>query len=172
MEFDWKADLFKFLMGSVLGGGMLRIYVKSKPTIELWRRVIKSPDRLDKVENDVYVNMKRRIAYYDLDDRPIFILNQKREVIYVNYCWLTTFGFSDSKQSLGTGYLRAIPNSDHVNIRNKSKELVGNEGSFDEPITFQHIGTKELIYTNCRSEPIFDLHGILVETIGFLTIIK
>ena len=103
---------------------------------------------------------------------PIFISNSQGEVTFVNPAWLNMTGMPTASDAYGYGYIKVVHPINKKSIQDDGELLIKHPSSYENVVIFQHFKTKKAIHTICRSEPIRDEEGNLVETIGRLSIIN
>jgi PAS domain-containing protein len=163
----FAVDIFKALLLPALLFTANWIRKKFKPTFKHIKRITEVSDRVDKIEKDLDLVKKRQTALIEVDNRPIFILNGKGEVIKVNSAWLDMTEMKSEKEALGFGYLQAIPEDDREMMVERNELFVEHPSVFSGEIRFLKVKSKQIITAYCRSEPIKN-GEILIETIGIL----
>lgn len=172
MKWEWAADTFKALI--VIAATWLANYFRKKtiPFITAVGRIIKVSDRVDLLELELSIIGNRQMAVIHADPNPVFIVNEKTDLVYANPAWVAMTGFSDAKDAYGKGYLKAIPPEDREMVEKDGERFAEHPSSYEGEVTFRNIKTKLIIKTLCRSELVHDKDGKLVQTIGRLQIIN
>lgn len=167
MGWEVGADTFKGLILATLLfiGGYIR--KKLRPTVKLIKRILDVSDRVDKMESEVMIVKGRQMALMYCDPKPMFLLNEKNEVKWVNPAWLELTGIASERDAMGFGYLRAIPEEDLEKMTEQSEVFKNHPGSFAGEVRFKNVKTGVVTNTFCRSE-IVNVNERLVETVGIL----
>jgi len=160
-------SIFEALIIGFLLWAANEIYKKLKPFRKWVTNIVSVSDRVDKMEEKVVVVEGRQMALMYCDPKPIFLLNEKNEVKFVNPAWLEMTGMENEKSAMGFGYLRAIPEEDRDTMMEHSETFLKHPGSFAGEVTFRHVKTGAEILCYCRSE-IVNSKERLVETVGIL----
>ena len=169
---DWKekgAETIFIGMLAFLGSFLVK---KVKPVWKELKRMGGVTDKVDEQSLKIYILEKTLDKLMHTDPNPVFITNRDGELVYANPAWIRMTGFSDATLAYGKGYLRAIVKHDREEMEQMSERLTEHPSSFEGDVRFQHLVTKEIINTVCRSEPIFGVDGEVIKTIGRLYIYK
>lgn len=170
LEMDWQ-ERFETAFVGVLGLIGLWLVKKSKPLYNMAKRVYGLMQELDILKKDVGIVKDRQLKVLYTSSHPVFIVNPKGEVIFVNPAWLEMTGIRTEKDAFGFGFLKVIPEKNREAMIEQNELLSKHPSAFEGEVEFQNLITDEIILTICRSEPVF-YNGEHIETIGILTIIK
>ena len=140
---------------------------KVSPLIKEIRKIAGVSDRMDAIEKKTDLIEKRQMALISVDNRPIFILNEKNELKSANEAWLEMTEMTNEKDALGFGYLQVIPEDDRDMIIKRSELFLKHHTSFAGNVRFIKLRSKKIFTAYCRTDIIKD-NEILVETIGIL----
>lgn len=140
---------------------------KFKPTVKAIKRMSEVSDRVDDLEEKVIMLNGRQHSLIYIDPQPIFIFNEKAEVKSVNPAFLEMTGFTNEKEALGVGFLKAIPKENRQETLSQIDDFVKHGGTFASEIILQNIDTKEIIKTYCRIESIKNKE-VIIEAVGTL----
>src|SRR5690349_260940 len=117
------SETFKTLIAAVTGGAVFKHYKKVVPIWKYAQKVVKAVDQIDDAHRDIQIIKNTIRAAFHTDKNPVFILNSKGAVIYVNPAWLEMTGFIDTKDAYGFGYMMAIPLEDQPTMERYSRTL-------------------------------------------------
>lgn len=168
---DWREKGIEAIYLGVIAFLGSAFVKRFKPSLKGAKRMYGVIDEVDVLKKEVGVlkDLIQKILYTAPD--PIFKVNNKGEVIFVNPAWLQMTGVRTEKDAFGFGFMKAIPEDDRDAMVDQSEMLTKHPSAFEGEIRFQHLVTDDIILTICRSEPVF-YNGEHIETIGRLTIIK
>ena len=172
MKWEVASDIFKALL--ILAATWVARYFAKVflPFTKAIRKIAKVSDRVDELENKVFILDSKLAAGFHTAVDPVFIVDLKGDLIYANPAWQDFTEFSNVKDAYGKGYLRAIPPDDRDSIEEQSERLLLHPGSIEMNVRFLTIRTKIIVNTLCRSEPFKNKEGIVVGTLGRLKILK
>jgi len=167
---DWKEKGTETVFVGIIAF-LGSIFVKKfRPAWKEIKRIAALADTVDELKKEAAISKAREIAIFDTETDPIFILNEKGEVKYVNTAWLQMTGMRTQTDAYGMGYMRVIPEKDRERISEQNEMLNKHPSSSEDSMVFEHFVTKEHILTIYRSQPVF-YNGTLVETVGRIKII-
>lgn len=138
----------------------------------LQANVKENTKRIKELNTQIFIANAMQMSFAYCAPDAIFVNNEKGEVTFVNPAWLALTGMPTTKDAYGFGYYRVIHKESIDFVKENTKSLIEHPGSFDNEIIFQHYHTKAKITTQCRSEPIFDDMGKLIQTIGRISVIS
>ena len=169
---DWASDTFKALIAAA--ALWLASYIRKKivPVFKALLRIAQVVERVDEIENDVWIVKSKQRAIMATDPNPTYITDCNSDLIYANPAWAEMAGFNSVEDAYGKGYLRAIPNEDVEPLEQMAERQVKHPFSFEGHIRFKNIRTGEIVNTICRSELVFNKDGKWIRTIGRLLILK
>lgn len=168
MKWEVASDIFKALL--ILAATWVARYLS--PFFKAVRKITKVSDRVDELENKVYILDSKLAAGFHTAVDPVFIVDVKGDLVYANPAWQDLTEFSNVQDAYGKGYLRAIPPDDRDSIEEQSERLILHPGSIEMNVIFLTIRTKIIVNTLCRSEPFKNKEGFVVGTLGRLKILN
>ncbi len=120
----------------------------------------------------IFISNGKQMSWAYCSPHPMFITNPKGEATFVNPAFLQMTGITTVTDAFHREYINAIHPSHKDFIEDEIDRLVKYPNSFNKEIIFRHIKTFERITTICRSEPIHDNEGVLIETIWIVSVIS
>ena len=121
--------------------------------------------------NQAIYSSEREAAMY-IDPQPMFKTDLSGRLIFVNAAWLDMIGCGDEEEVMGFGYLVAVPDENKDLVEKTSRRFSESPAPFHGDFTYQHLKTKQLIYTNVRTQLIKDGKGNFIGTIGTVKILN
>jgi PAS domain-containing protein len=172
MAWDWKEDSFKGAIGIVVAWAGAYTAKRFRPSIKYVKAWFKMKDSVTKLEYNHAILNNSFKALLQIDRHPIFIVNNKNEVVFVNAAWMEMTGMRDSKDALGFGWLQAIPEKDRDRILEQGERIQEHPSNFAGHVEFQNVQTGTPTNTWCRSVPVFDDENKFDSIIGRLYIVE
>lgn len=166
MDWDWKIDTFKIMIAGVIGWGGKELVKKFKPFIASVRKVM----NIDELDEEVSIIKSKQMAGFHISPDPIFIVNPRGEIIYVNSAWSDVTGI-DSKDAHGLWFTVGMHPDNEIEMKNRGEMSITHSSPFFGIIYLLHEETRNKIKTYCRSEMVRDRNNNIIETIGRLSII-
>lgn len=170
MAFEWKDDLWKPALAAVLGWVSTKAGKKIVPFAkEVWK--LKDVNKeLAELKKQIYLHKEEMSALLHIMKMPMFVNNEKMELVWVNAAWLEMTGFRDPEDALGFGYLRAVPERYHSQYEAISEQMKRHPFNFTGTVVMRNVETKQEITCFCRTKDISDENGNLVKVLGILII--
>lgn len=183
MEWEWfKAGVIKVATwgGAILatwGANYARkrwkpFYKNLVAFIGLANRVISLEKTQAKQKQELEVIDNLLLAKLKIDEKPMFLNDNKGNLVFVNNSWLKVLGYSDPEDAYGEGYLLAIPEADRERVHRQAQRYAASPSPFSGVVTFINISTEAEVKTFCRTELVFDNNGNFFKTIGRLDILS
>ena len=169
---DWAPYTFRLLIGAAALWLLKQMKNKATPIYKAIKKLSEVVNRVDALELKISIVDAKQLALIEMDPDPIFITDNESNVLYVNMSWLAMTGIRDVDHAKGKGYMQAIAIDYLPEFEKLVTRYLKHDSSFEGYIFFQHILTKEIIKTLCRSEPIYDVNKVLLGSIGRLLILK
>ena len=169
---EWKEDALKATIVALLGfigHAFLKFFKRS---IYPLKKVLKDANKVNGLEVEQHYISQLLQSFIHVMPYPMYIMDIKGDLEYVNPAWCTVTGFRDPEDAYGMGFMRAIPDR-HVELMMKRNEqFVKHPSNFEGVVTMQHIYTLDEFTANCRTELIYLKDKKVFKTIGILEIIK
>lgn len=169
---EWNAEIWKELIAVSIGGCVVYFKKDILPFFKklygktLRNRIEDLVLRMDISENLFY-------ALLEIDDRAIFLSDEKMEVTYVNQAWLDLTGMPSVESAKGSGYMAVIPKADKELMEKMNESHKKHQATrFDGNIRFQKYKTNTIMEYYCKSLPITDYKNNVKKTIGRIYIIE
>ena len=129
-------------------------------------------DGLKEVLNNQAIYSSEREAALYIDPQPTFKTDAAGRVTFVNKAYLDMVGCEDAEQLMGYSYLVVIPDENKDLVEKTAKRFAESPAPFHGDFTYQHLKTKEYIYTNVQTQLIKDVNRKFVGTLGIVTVIN
>ncbi len=171
MAFEWKDDFWKPVLAAAIGWLSTKGAKKVVPFAkDVWK--LKDVQKeLDSLKKRMHLREEEMSALLHIMKMPMFINNEKMELIWVNAAWLELTGFRDPEDAYGVGYLRAVPERYHKQYAEIAEQMKRHPFTFTGTVIMRNIENPEKeIPCFCRTRDISDESGNLVKILGILII--
>lgn len=174
----WIKEALTGSIVSTVTASIIYLWNKRKTFLRHTNRFFKFSEEIDLLiandkKHDIEISIlksKQMSGFYTIPD-PIFITNTKGELIFANPAWLKIMQLQldDAK---GFGFLKVVHPENKIQVQEYSREQKDSPSSFEGVIVFRPYISKTKLTTICRSEPVHDCTGSVIETVGRLTVIS
>ena len=168
---EWSSEIWKECVAVGIGG--LVVYFK-KDILPFLKKMYGKTVRNKVDELAVRMDVSENLFYalLEIDDRAIFVNDDKGELIYVNTSWLNITGMPNVDSAKGHGYMAIIPAEDKEAMQRLQETYQKHPTTrFDGNIRFKKYKTNVITEYYCKSLPITDYKNIVKKTIGRIYII-
>lgn len=172
MKWEWAIDTFKVLLVSAITWVVIYLRKQAKPLLKSIKKLSKIIETVDELKNKAAILESKQEGMYDIIREPLFILNEKAEMIYANNAYAKTFGLHDPRDAYGMSWMDLIPEANRVRISQLTELKIAHPSSYDDDVEFEHKITGYIITAQCRTALIFDDDKKFKGTIGRLYVIS
>jgi len=169
---EWKEDALKAAVVALLGFIGHAFLKNFKNTISPVRKIFKDINKVDRIEDDGHYASQLLQSVIHIMPYPMYIMDIKGDLEYVNPAWCEVTGFRDPEDAYGMGFMRAIPDADAEMMMRRNEQFIKHPSNFEGVVNLRHIYTGEEFKANCRTELIYSKDKKVIKTIGILDIIK
>jgi PAS domain S-box-containing protein len=170
MSWDWVIDTAKVLIAGLIAWSANQLRKQAKPMVEAIKKLGNIVKIVNRFETKQAIITSEQLAFYHISKNPIYIIDERGAITYVNPAWVNMAGFRDDREAYGLGYLRAVHPDDREELERQRAMLEKVQSSFQGVVRFKNLQTGAIIYADCSSELVYDDKGKVVKTIGILYI--
>lgn len=168
---EWSSEIWKECIAVGIGG--LVVYFK-KDIAPFFKKIYGKTLRNKINDLSIRMDISENLFYalLEIDDRAIFVNDEKGELTYVNPSWLNITGMPNIESAKGHGYMSVIPKDDKVAVEQLHQLHQDHPTTrYDGTIRFQKYKTNIITEYYCKSFPITDYTNHVKKTIGRIYII-
>jgi PAS domain S-box-containing protein len=170
MSWDWVIDSAKGVIAVLIAWSAGYLRKQAKPMIEALKKIGNIVKIVNQFDTKQAITASELLAFYHIQKNPIYIIDERGAITYVNPAWVNMAGFRDDREAYGLGYLRAVHPDDREELERQRAMLEKVQSSFQGMVRFKNLQTGAIIYADCSSELVYDDKGKVVKTIGILHI--
>jgi len=133
--------------------------------------IYKIVTRVDTLESQMFIHANRHEAWMDVSVSPIFIMDNKGNMIYANAAWGELTGFDNIEDAYAMGWVEAIQEEHMERIERINERLVEHPSSWDGEVPMKNKKTNARFIVRCRTQLLKDKSGNITGALGRLNVI-